>query len=178
MLTTTPAYNGCPGNSIPETLKHYGFPGGLFPNYVKHFTCEAADDSSSSDSLQMRIELYGSCNVSRELVVQNVVECEPEMSATISYSKLTNVKGVTSILYVFGLQFGPVMTVNEVVVSPSENTLQFKSSNGLDSPVFPLSFFPDQPPNCDDSPHLSNIHHQRFPSWASKYARLLPFVAA
>ncbi|KAL2902886.1 hypothetical protein RDABS01_027968 [Bienertia sinuspersici] len=165
--------NGCPGNSIPETLKHYGLPGGLFPNNVKHFSCEP-DTHHSSSAINMKIQLYGTCAVTRDVGLKNVVKCAPEMSATISHAKLTNVKGVTVTLYFFGIQYGEVMTVTQVVVEPAafplRKTLQFKSAQGLDSPKFPIFFFPDQPPKYND--------YQDVPSWVYEYGRLLPLVAA
>ncbi|KAL2925317.1 E3 ubiquitin-protein ligase Praja-2 [Bienertia sinuspersici] len=149
----------------------------------------------------MKIQLYGTCAVTRDVGLKNVVKCAPEMSATISHAKLTNVKGVTVTLYFFGIQYGEVMTVTQVVVEPAafplRKTLQFKSAEGLDSPKFPIFFFPDQPPKCDAHLHLSlvddsaaanndyqddstaaNNDYQDVPSWVYEYGRLLPLVAA
>ncbi|CAO2819978.1 unnamed protein product [Amaranthus hypochondriacus] len=141
----------CPDfNSVSDLLKKYDLPTGLFPDYVKSFSCER---SQSDDSYNLSIQLYGKCNVTRTMFfVKNIVECQPQMSATVSKHKLTQVKGVTVTLYVNNVQVGELMTITDVQVVGENNVkiIRFVSDKGP-SPWFLNVDIVNEPPKCDPS---------------------------
>lgn len=151
LTSLSSALSNCPGfpgfNSIPDILRRYELPTGIFPDNVKSFSCV----SNSDFSYKLTIQLYGVCQVTRSMFgVKNIVVCEPEISATISYQQLTNVKGVTVTLFVNGGQVGELMTIKSVraVGQGFVSFLQFDSDKGP-SPWFPYLDIAQEPPKCD-----------------------------
>lgn len=156
LTSLSSALSNCPGfNSIPDILRRYELPTGIFPDNVKSFSCV----SDSDYSYKLTIQLYGVCQVTRSMFgVKNIVVCEPEISATISYQQLTNVKGVTVTLFVNGGQVGELMTIKNVraVGQGSVRFLQFDSDKGS-SPWFPYLDIVQEPPKCDNTLTIRSI---------------------
>ncbi|CAO2819981.1 unnamed protein product [Amaranthus hypochondriacus] len=156
VTSSSATISNCPDfKTVAAALRHYDLPTGLFPDYVKSFSCQR----DSVNSHKLSVQLYGHCTVTRSLfAVKNIVECEPQMAATVSYHQLSDIKGITVTLFVNGGIVGEVMQVTDVraVGIGFAKFLQFDSDKGP-SPWFPYLDIAQEPPKCDNTLGLQII---------------------
>ncbi|XP_021751001.1 uncharacterized protein LOC110716661 [Chenopodium quinoa] len=151
-LTLSSAQAKCPASSIPKILNLYDLPPSIFPSNVQSFSC----DLITENSIKLSINLTGECVVTRELWgVKNVLTCKQQISATLSYRKLADVKGVTVDL---SGNIPPPIPTGLMIITGGKvydvlgfKLFQFYSDRG-DSPPFPFIAFPNEAPNCDTNP--------------------------